>query len=403
MCVRVFAEPPSILDSQMDVLPVVLAQLVMQFLSIAELLPFARCSRSLLYAADSLVAVRFALLRCRLLDSAPAIALVRGVQRHASLSLYCGELFPDVRIDAWSALFPRIRQIVLPHGVGALAMACKRLLTLRALKPSVLSLVHSSHIRSFNPSWDEDNPDAAPCVGAAEIAALRLFPALHTLCLDPLERKESTWRMLGDFPALTRLSLVNAGEFPRGVLCLSGCSRLQALELKRPAFSGRFFRDFASQANLQANLRELRIDVLFLDRASIEAVFAEGFAMLRALRIIHLALVRELDAFLPVLRFAPALREAIVIPSEMPVEIAVLQAACQLLEAAPLLRMTLRATLPRSSALVDPKEAQRVEWSEKLRRFGPRFDERKLLQPVNSFQPCCADVNAAGLLIDRRE
>lgn len=206
--------------------------------------------------------------------------------------------------------------------------------------------------------------------------------------------------MLADLPALTRLSLVNTDEYPSGILCLSGCARLQALELKCSAFSGRLFRDFASQPNMQANLQELRIDVLFPNRASIESTFAEGFTMLRALRTIHLALVRELDVFLPVLRFVPGLREAVVIPSEAPVEIAVLQ-ACQLLEVAPLLRLTLRAFLPRTADISNraSKEAvQRLELSEKLRLFGARFDERHLLQRANSFQPCCADVNAAARL-----
>ena len=101
---------PSIVD---PALPAVLAQLVMQFLPIPELLRFARCSRSLLRAADSHVAFRYALLRCRLLDSAPTMALARGLQRHAPLSLHCEPLFPDGLIDAWSAWFPRIHQIPL--------------------------------------------------------------------------------------------------------------------------------------------------------------------------------------------------------------------------------------------------------------------------------------------------
>ena len=287
-----------------DVLPDVLAQLVMQSLQLRELVQFARCSRRLLTQADSAFAFKH-VQPVTFRWSANGQRLFSKLLRRIPVK-FRPNIDPDDRaaMDALLAQLDSFQLYELDTTELSLPLRqCVRLLEHSAMQSvQVLAL--------------EGNEEWASC---AVLEAAARLPKLHSVLM--LDTSEASLRpsvdslcVLSASPSLTSLSIHDyTFRFESLVAALVGFPQLAHLTVKQPSiYDERWVAQFASPG--LCNLISLTFDwCLFngpLDGENpVQPEHADAvFTSLTQLTSLQIKMPFGVDVFLPSIRCAAALR-----------------------------------------------------------------------------------------------
>lgn len=168
--------------------------------------------------------------------------------------------------------------------------------------------------------YDAARPGYATLEMMRAIAALPALTHLDITVSAGIDH--SVWERLTACPSLTSLHLHDnqTSQAPNRLTHVAQCPHLTALSISMPSLHGSQFRSFFLSEHMR-RLVKLKLDWLHCNgRVSIlcegipQADFAEVFGALTLLEEIHLSRVHDIDAMLPHLALAPALRRCVIQP-----------------------------------------------------------------------------------------
>ena len=272
--------------SPLDQLATVELQLCLQWLEKRSKLKAARCSRSLLRAANDSFAWQGPAVAVSSRGQPQLGSFIRqSLLRHAPIALTLDADLPAAEMAA----IPRLRELLLSDGSPV---------QLSEQLPALPSLQGLQRLR-LNP--------ATPL---STLPLLPSLPALHTLECFVLDGPVD-WRWLPAMPALTELDLTSSILRPISQPTLDAigqCARLKSLRLRDPVFKAGAFERFCS-APAMRRLRHLDLRRFPAQTAEPSAdAQHSAFSTLARLESLHFKDVRGVDRLLPQLAHAPALR-----------------------------------------------------------------------------------------------
>ena len=338
-------------------LPAALVQSIMHFCSVAEIIALARCSTRLYCDGGQPFAWKHATISINADHVQPQPTLLQrmysssrqALSRSAALVpwLSCPPvvhppLLAHARISLpWTIRGPFVPCAALHHGVLALLDRIPAVHTfspalilapLRVSKGPTVSAVDAFCLVLRHPAMRSLTSlhlyEALHPVSATKplFDAISALPSLSHLSLNvsAAENAADAWEAIALCPALTSLH-VHDYHAPRRLKYVPRCPRLTALNISMPwALHGDRFRPFFLSEHMR-RLVKLQLDWLYCaGRGSqlCEAIspddFAEVFASMTRLEEIQLIRVYDVDALLPHLGLAPALRLCVIQPKIHP-------------------------------------------------------------------------------------